>query len=57
MEVTIMLELLLICGFIAVGAIVILSRIYLVMSGLQGYEQMQTEEDWGNQDLDSRMER
>ncbi len=52
-----MLELLLICAFGIAVAGLIVARIYSVVTGIEGYEQMATEDDWGNQDVDRRMER
>lgn len=52
-----MLELLFFCALCAAIAGLIIARVYSVVTGVEGYEQMATEDDWGNQDIDRRMER
>jgi len=52
-----MLELLMICTVGVAIAGLIVARINSVVTGIEGYEQMATEDDWGNQDVDRRMER
>lgn len=52
-----MLELLFFCAICAAIAGAIIARVYSVVTGVEGYEQMATKDDWGNQDIDRRMER
>lgn len=52
-----MLELLLFCAFCAAVAGLLIARIYSVVTGVEGYEQMASEDEWGSQDIDNRMGR